>query len=191
MLFGRPRFRVIGKRNQLRRAHQVDGHIVFHGAHGDSRSNHLKHQRKNQYRRKQSAGRWNCQRAKHVFENDSGMPPELPEAAYPILRLLRGHLDAHREICGRNIFRHAREQHRQLAEPLQFLAAAAANSQVLADGCAFLHAPFANQRIIQITSQISSYRGALHESPSPAGFARGAVSCDATEIGRPAEEALL
>ena len=129
---------------------------------------------------------------KCVLQNDSRMILELPEAACPILRLLRlrrRHLDAHRQIRGRNIFRHARQQHAQLAEPLQLFAAAAATIQVLANRCALAHALFANQRVIQITCQILSYRGALHESPSPAGFTRGAVPCDATETSRAAEEA--
>src|SRR5437588_166278 len=192
VLFGRPGLRIIRKRNKSRRMHEIDGHIVFDRAEGDARNNHLQGHNKNQHRRQKAACRRNGQRAKHVLEHDSRVIPEMAPTHRPILRLLglrRRDLDAHREIRVRNSFRHARKQYRQLAEPLQLFAAAAAKFQVFANRDAFPHTLFANQCVIEIASQMFSYRGALHESPSPACVSRGDLPCEATATCRTAEEA--
>src|SRR5260370_40411218 len=90
-----------------------------------------------------------------------------------MLRLSGRDLDAHGQIGRRNVFGHSRKHDGQLAEAFQFLAANAAAFEVLPNLDALLDARSAGDGIVEITSQFSSYRVALHGRPSPAELARG------------------
>jgi len=92
-----------------------------------------------------------------------------------MLRLSGSNLDAHGEIGRRNVFGDTRKQNGQLSEALQLLAANAARFQVLANLDALFNARSAGYSIIEIASQFSSYRVALHWTPLPVELARGDI----------------
>src|SRR5713226_2633822 len=192
VLFRSPGLRIVGERNELGRAHQIDGHIVLHGARGDSRHDHLEDQHENENGGKETAGGRNGEGAENIVEQNFRAILYAAHAAWPILQLLRlsgGDLDANGKIRWRNILRHARQQHRQLAEFLELRAAAVATFQMFANRDAFFDASRARQSIIEISRQIFSYRCALHGRPSPAELARGDLLCGEAMTRRAAENA--
>src|SRR6266849_9578788 len=175
VLFRRPGLRIVRKRNQLGGAHEIESHIVLHGAHGDARADHLVHQHENENGGEESASGRDGQRAENVVEQNFGAILDAAHAARPILRMLRlsgSNLDAHGKIGRRNVFGDTREQNGQLAEAFQLLAANAARFQVLANLDALFNARSAGYSIIEIASQFSSYRVALHWTPLPVELAR-------------------
>src|SRR5580704_17796436 len=104
-----------------------------------------------------------------------------------MLRLSRSHFDAHGQVGGRNIFRHARKQDGKLAEAFQLGAANGAAVQVLANLYALRDRRGAGYGVVEIARQFCPYRGALHGSPSPAALARRALSSEESFMRRAAE----
>src|SRR5260370_31862081 len=85
VLLRRPGLRIIRKRNQLGGTHQIESHIVLHGADGGARQNHLEHQDENENGGEESAGPREGQGPENVVEEDFGsiLPPANGGAAIP------------------------------------------------------------------------------------------------------------
>jgi hypothetical protein len=158
----------------------------------------LEDKNKNQDGGEKSAGCRYRQRAENVVEKDFSAIFDAANAAGPIPRMLRlsgGNFNADGEISRRNVPGHARKHNGQLAEAFQFLAANVAPFEVLPNLDALCNARSAGDRIVEITSQFSPYRSALHGRPSPAELARGdsgdreavSVSDDCKSVNRSEE----
>src|SRR5258708_3229244 len=192
VLFRRPGLRIVRKRNQLGRAHQIESHVVLDGAHGSARHDHLEHQHENEDSGEESAGSRNGQRAENVVEQNFGAILDAAHTGGPILRMLRlsgSDLDAHGEIGRRNVPGHTRKHNRQLAEAFQFLAANIATFQVLPNLDALFNARSGGYSIIEITRKFSSYRVALHWTPLPLELAPGDLPSGEIVTRRAAENA--
>src|SRR6266481_132910 len=176
LLLGRPGLRIVRKGNQFGGAHEIEINVVLDGAHDSTRHYYLEHQHKNQDGGEKSAGGRHGQRTENVVEQNFGAVLDTANAAGPIPRMLRlsgSDFNADGEIGRRNVFGDTRKHNRQLAEALQFLAANVAPFEVLPNLDALCDARSAGDCIIEITSEFSSYRSALHGRPSPAELARG------------------
>src|SRR5260370_9703668 len=139
-----PGLRIVRKRNQLGGAHEIERHVVLHGAHSDARPDHLKHQHEDENGGEESAGGWNGQRTENVVEQNFGAILDAAHAARPILRMLRlsgSNLDAHGAISKRNVFWGTRKQNGQVLETIPRLAANAARFQGLANPDALFNTP--------------------------------------------------
>src|SRR5258708_19360637 len=159
-------------------AHEIESHVVLHGAHGDARHDHLEHQNEDQNRGEKSPGGRKSQRTENVIEQDFGAILDAADAAVPILRMLRlscSNPNAHGQISGRNALRYARKHNAELAEFFQFAAANVARFEVLPDQDALLDARSTGHGIIEITREFGAYGVALHWTPSPVELTRGEI----------------
>src|SRR6266403_4950855 len=109
VLLGRPGRWVLGKADQFRGTKDVERHIIGNGAHGDSRSDKLQDQNKNENGGEKSAGSRNGERPKNIVEQKFRAIANFAHAAGKILRgnsLRGGYTDAHGQVCGRQISGH-------------------------------------------------------------------------------------
>src|ERR1700719_2387777 len=109
IMLGGPGRGIYRQRNQFRRAHQVNGHIVFYSAHGDARGQDLKNQDENQDGRHESASGRQGERKKNIVEQYFGAVTNLPRAGTPASRSLGlggSQFDTHREVGRRRVLPH-------------------------------------------------------------------------------------
>src|ERR1700722_2596480 len=194
MLLGGPRLRIIRQRQKLGGTQNIERHVVGNGTHGDARHHQLQHENKHYDRGKNTAGGGNGERTKNIVEKNFATIAYLAQTARPIMRMLRlscCYFNAHSQIGRGNIFRHPGKQDGKLAEGFQLGTANGATAQMLANLYALRRRRGAGDGIVEIARQFCPYRGALHESPSPAVLARRELrsSCEESFTRRAAEYA--
>ena len=169
MLLRRPVAGIVGKRNQLGRLHQIQRNVVRNGLHGNSGNHHVQHKNENQNRGEKAAGSRRHHRTENVVEQNFGAIAHACPTQFPALRclLLRcGNFNANGQIGRRHNARRAGQQKRKLAIALQLFAASFARIEMPTHLDALKIARGRNEPVVQITCQIGTNRGALHDASS-------------------------
>src|SRR4029077_7036123 len=136
-------------------------------AHGNSRDDELQDNGEHENGGEKSAGGRKRKRTENIVEQELRAVANSAHAAGNILHgsgLRSGYANAHGQIRGRQIPRHAGQQHGELAVTLQLFAAITARFEMLTNMHALFDRGGAGYSVIEIAGELGLHRVALHGS---------------------------